>query len=834
MVTRRKHLDVLGCWVCLSIAAQAQGNVTFEKHIEPIFTQACTNCHNPDKKKGDLDLSTYNGTLAGGAGGKIVAAGDSGSSSLFGSVSHTFGAEMPPEGDKLNAKQINLIRAWIDGGLLENDSSKARVSKKPKIAIVAPSVGKPKGPPPMPRDYLLEPVVVTERSSAVLDIECSPWAPLLAVTGQQHVLLYHTQSLQLIGVIPLEEGQQPTALAFHQSGKYLAVGHGVAGKSGMVSIFEIESGKKLTTTGKLYDTPMSVSVSTDMKSVLTGGASRMVKTWSVAEGVAEHNIKKHTDWLLESKYSPDGVLMATADRNGGVYVWEAQSGEEFYNLRGHQKGISSMAWSADSNYLATSSEDGSVRVWGMHEGNLAKNWQAHGGGVLTMDWGRNGLVVTAGRDKRVKLWNANFSLKKDLGALPVLPSSAAVSHDGKLVFVSDALGKIHAWEAASGRKLMTWGTNTKDTATRLANAKEQVREIQTKLKNSAKGIVAAEKALAAAQARLAALENQLKAAARRLKALEVEYAKVKQAHGGAQAKVNEINAKLKPLRAKEAELREMHQDMHKNHEAVAKTLEQDQAVEQKLAQAHRAAVAVIEQVRKAGDPEQFKVAEKNAADAQNALAAAQKQTMQSAVAQRDAHHTMMESVQHLNRVRKSIQDTAKPIQGLVKEVQEHARRRDVLVKQVQQVKGAVRRLTKQREHQRKVLAGAQQRLAGAKSSQSLATARLRGLKEQIQSLEIAPLNTKRIHAEAAFSAVAEDEQDKVNELTAVLLELRELRKVKGDAYHEALMQVRQLKEELDNMQPELAEVRAASVDARDAYFEAKKNKSRLAQVQKQK
>ncbi len=44
-----------------SICAQ---KVTFRNHIEPIFSQSCNNCHNPDKMKGDLDLTTYAGEVA--------------------------------------------------------------------------------------------------------------------------------------------------------------------------------------------------------------------------------------------------------------------------------------------------------------------------------------------------------------------------------------------------------------------------------------------------------------------------------------------------------------------------------------------------------------------------------------------------------------------------------------------------------------------------------------------------------------------------------------------------------------------------------------------------
>src|SRR6056297_1392832 len=100
-----------------ALPAAAAEKITYEDHIFPIFEQSCLNCHNPDKQKGGLDLSSYSGALRGGSGGKIAKPGDGAGSVLFTSVTHTTENKMPPEGDKIAKNQTDLIRAWIDGGL---------------------------------------------------------------------------------------------------------------------------------------------------------------------------------------------------------------------------------------------------------------------------------------------------------------------------------------------------------------------------------------------------------------------------------------------------------------------------------------------------------------------------------------------------------------------------------------------------------------------------------------------------------------------------------------------------------------------------------------------
>jgi len=153
----------------------AADKITYDDDIFPIFESKCLNCHNPDKKKGDLDLSTYTGAMAGSSGGKIALAGDGGSSKLFTVTVHTEEPVMPPEGDKILKKSADLIRAWIDGGLLENKGSKAKKRQKPAFSLGAVPTGKrPEGPPPMPQDLLLEPVVAPSRGTVVADMESSP------------------------------------------------------------------------------------------------------------------------------------------------------------------------------------------------------------------------------------------------------------------------------------------------------------------------------------------------------------------------------------------------------------------------------------------------------------------------------------------------------------------------------------------------------------------------------------------------------------------------------------------------------------------------------------
>ena len=109
---------------------------------------------------------------------------------------------MPPKA-KVPDAELATIKKWIEGGAPETAVGAAKVaSRKIEIDPVKILLGKPDGAPPMPEKLPDVTLAKTERSHPVTALAASPWAPLLAVAGHERVLLYHTETLNLIGTLP--------------------------------------------------------------------------------------------------------------------------------------------------------------------------------------------------------------------------------------------------------------------------------------------------------------------------------------------------------------------------------------------------------------------------------------------------------------------------------------------------------------------------------------------------------------------------------------------------------------------------------------------------------
>ena len=308
-------------------ADAAKEKINFDDHIKPIFREHCVVCHDQSDASGGLALDTYGAVMAGGSSGEVVVAGEVGASRLFKLVNHDERPFMPPDEDAIDQAKRDLLRSWIEGGALENAGSKASVKKKTSMALAGPvSGGKPENPA-MPETLLKQPVVYSERAGAITAIASSPWAPLVAVAGQKQIVLYHSDSGNLLGVLPFPEGIA-YVLRFSRDGSLLLAGGGRGGQSGYAVLFDVKTGRRLTKLGDEFDAVLAADISADHRHVALGGPQKLVRIYSTETGEMLYEIKKHTDWIYAIAYSPDGVLLATADRSNGLFVWEADTARE--------------------------------------------------------------------------------------------------------------------------------------------------------------------------------------------------------------------------------------------------------------------------------------------------------------------------------------------------------------------------------------------------------------------------------------------------------------------------------------------------------------------------
>jgi mono/diheme cytochrome c family protein len=113
-----RALSILFLAILFPGVLTAAEQIDYARDIQPVLTKHCTACHGAKKQRSSLRLDSVTAARLGGNSGPALVPGKSSASRLIIAVSggNDEVAAMPPKGPRLSAREIALLRAWIDGG----------------------------------------------------------------------------------------------------------------------------------------------------------------------------------------------------------------------------------------------------------------------------------------------------------------------------------------------------------------------------------------------------------------------------------------------------------------------------------------------------------------------------------------------------------------------------------------------------------------------------------------------------------------------------------------------------------------------------------------------
>lgn len=435
---------VTGAW-----AAEAPN---YEEHILPILRESCGQCHRADKTSAGLDVTSLSALEKGGDSGPAVAAGVPENSPLYRAMAH-IGSEspMPPDSPKIAAAKIDLVAAWIKGGLKLTgaDSGKAR---KPlvDIAVDAAALGRgPEKPITVPTGLPEPKPPKSGRLLPVMALAANPWAPIVAVGGVAEAVLYDAATGSRIGTVAFPDGDL-RVLRFSRSGEVLLMAGGKPTASGKAILVDMRTGKTIASVGDDFDVVLAADISPDQSLVALGGPEKLVRVYKVADGSLAFMVKKHTDFVTSVQFSPDGTTIASGDRAGGLFLSTATDGANPRLLDGVVGGVADLDWRRDGKALAVATGDGSVLVYEPTKAIIASKWKAHDNGATAVAYAADGRLVSGGHDASFRVWSADGTKICESSGLMGSAFRVAFSHDGKQALAGDWSGVVREFAANTG------------------------------------------------------------------------------------------------------------------------------------------------------------------------------------------------------------------------------------------------------------------------------------------------------------------------------------------------------------------------------------------------
>jgi WD40 repeat protein len=104
----------------------------------------------------------------------------------------------------------------------------------------------------------------------------------------------------------------------------------------------------------------------DGRQLATASWDGLVTLWDIKSGKKVHTLRGHTDRAIGVAFSPDGRRLASSSCDNTVILWDTQTGKKLNTLTGHIGYTLALAFSGDGKTLATSSGHryrGEILLW---------------------------------------------------------------------------------------------------------------------------------------------------------------------------------------------------------------------------------------------------------------------------------------------------------------------------------------------------------------------------------------------------------------------------------------------------------------------------------------
>jgi WD40 repeat protein/tetratricopeptide (TPR) repeat protein len=244
-----------------------------------------------------------------------------------------------------------------------------------------------------------------------------------------------------------------TSVVFSPDGQTILTGCG----DGTAQLWDAATGRRigrpLGQTGEVR----GVAYSPDGR-ILIGSSDGTARLWDGGVGQPVHRPLDHQTWMQAAVFGPDGATIVIAG-SGQVQLREIASGR----LLGRPVDnapvlLSCMALSPDGRMILTAGGDKAVRLWNAHTGRALGPLLEHPDQVGPVAFSPDGRTILTGcRDGRVRLWDA--ATGRRLGQIRVLPkegigvASVVFSPDGRSILTGCLDGTAQLWDAATGRPI---------------------------------------------------------------------------------------------------------------------------------------------------------------------------------------------------------------------------------------------------------------------------------------------------------------------------------------------------------------------------------------------
>ena len=202
----------------------------------------------------------------------------------------------------------------------------------------------------------------------------------------------------------------------------------------------------------------SVALSADGRSAVSGSVDNTVRLWEVSSGKCLSTFEGHTGQVTSVALSADGRWVLSGSMDKTLRLWDVTSGKCTRPFGGHAAQLTAAALSSDGHWALSGSMDKTLRLWEVSSGKCLRTFEGHMDQVtsaaLTSD---RRLALSGSADKTLRLWEVSSGkcLRTFEGHMDQV-TSVALTSDGRLALSGSADKTLRLWEVSGGNCLRTF------------------------------------------------------------------------------------------------------------------------------------------------------------------------------------------------------------------------------------------------------------------------------------------------------------------------------------------------------------------------------------------
>jgi len=432
---------LFGCAFLMSLLPATAGDArksSLAADAMALLHNNCLSCHNAEKHKAGLQLTTRESLLKGGENGTVLEAGKPDKSLIVKVLAADADPHMPPK-KQLSTSQMQLMRRWVAAGAPWDESALVKAAAPRSVTVGD-----------LPASY-----------RPALALALSPDDKRLAVARGSQIIVHDLTATNFPALAEHTAHYDAVrALAWSSDGKFLA-----SGSFRELTLWDGEMKPVWSIATNLLDRINALAFAEDKLIACDGSAAQSgwVRIFSAETGVAVTNWQAHADTIYGMAVSPDAKTLATASADGLVKLWEIAAAKELFRIEAHVGAVFGVAFNSNATELVTVGADKQLKVWDLQtrQSFVTINGKKHTFNAVA--WSADGKTVVAGADdgrlysytdfkRHSGAQSSDTGKERELGSWSEPLYAVRTTFDGGRAFAGDYDG--HVYVVNNDRKLL--------------------------------------------------------------------------------------------------------------------------------------------------------------------------------------------------------------------------------------------------------------------------------------------------------------------------------------------------------------------------------------------